>query len=98
MLIAWPIVQNFQRYAPRWSRTRLVGLFPMLLGIQLILLGMLVDHPHSKPRDYLLWLLCSAGLVACWVYGQLLLAVIVFLLQLPYAFRLDNERRRTPSR
>ncbi len=97
-LIAWPVVQNMINWMPHFSRARLEGIFPMLIGIQLLLLGMYVDRPGRKPRDLVMLLLFTAAIAICWAAGQLVAGVIVFLLQLPFLGRADDEWRRTPQR
>lgn len=94
--IAWPVVQNFINYMPRFSAARLQGIFPMMIGIQLLLAGMMIDRPGTRARHWWLFVLFSAGVVVCWLTGQLLAAVIVFLLQLPFLLRQDEDWRRTP--
>lgn len=94
--IAWPLVQNLINWMPRFSRARLEGIFPMLIGTQLLILGMLVNRSNSKPRDLVQLLIFTAAIAVCWAAGQLLAAIVVFLLQMPFLFRVDDEWRRTP--
>lgn len=96
VFIAWPLVQNLINYVSRFSLARLQGIFPMTIGIQLLLLGMMMDRSGTTARDYWILLLFTAALAVCWATGQLLAAVIVFLLQLPFLARRDNDWRRTP--
>lgn len=94
--IAWPLVQNLITWVPHFSRARLEGIFPMLLGVQLLMLGMHVDRPGRKPRDFAVVATFTAGIAICWAAGQLLAAIALFLLQMPFLFRMDDEWRRTP--
>lgn len=96
VFIAWPLVQNLITYMPRFSRARLEGIFPMIIGTQLLIAGMMIDRPGTRARHWWLLVLFTAGIVICWVTGQLLAAIIVFLLQLPFLLSQDNEWRRTP--
>lgn len=93
--LLWVLIRNLHNPAHRWSRFRLEGLFSALIGVQLLALGMMLDRHTTEPRDYIVWLIFTAALSACWVYGQLLLALIVFAVQLPFALIADNEFRRT---
>jgi len=96
-LIAWPLVQNLISYRPLFSRARFEGLFPMLLGAQLLVVGVVLDRPGRKAGDLAFMALLITALAVCWLTGQLVLAVIVFLLQLPFAFRKDADWRRRPK-
>lgn len=94
--IAWPLVQNVITRAPHFSRARFESLFPMLVGMQLLLLGMHLDRPGRRPRDLYLLLLFTVAIAVCWALGQLTAAIIIFLLQLPFLLRANDEWRRTP--
>ncbi len=94
--IAWPLIHNLITWVPRFSRTRLEGIFPVLIGVQLLLIGMYLDRPGRRPRDFVMLLTFTAAIATCWAAGQLVAAIVVFLLQLPFLFRLDDEWRRTP--